>query len=259
MQSRVTAPSLREMKERGEKITVLTAYDCPTAKLMDEAGVDVILVGDSVGMVALGFENTLPVTMDMMIHHTSAVVRGTKHALVVADMPFLSYQTSIEDAARNAGRMLQEAGAQAVKLEGGAAALPVVKKLTGMGIPVMGHLGLIPQSVHQFGGYSIQGRGDDAALQLRQDAKALQEAGAFAIVLELVTPELAKRMKNELLIPTIGIGSGPDCDGQVQVMHDLVGYSEEFVPKHARQYTKIAGQLKEAFRSYINDVRSGEF
>lgn len=259
MQSKVTAPVLREMKERGEKITVLTAYDYPTAKLIDDAGVDVVLVGDSLGMAVLGFENTLPVTMDMMVHHTSAVVRGVKHALVVADMPFMSYQASLEDAARNAGRLLQEAGAQAVKIEGGAAVVPTVKRLSGMGLPVMGHLGLTPQSIHQFGGYSIQGREDDVALQLRHDAKALQEAGAFAVVLELVSPELSRRITDDLLIPTIGIGAGPHCDGQVQVTNDLIGLSEEFVPKHAKQYMKIAAQMREAFSAYADDVRSGKF
>lgn len=247
------------MKVGGEKIAVLTAYDYPTARLVDEAGVNVILIGDSLGNNVLGFENTLPVTMDMMVHHTSAVARAAKRALVVADMPFMSYQSSVEDAVRNAGRLIQEAGAQAVKLEGGAAVVPVVKKLSDIGIPVMGHIGLTPQSICQFGEYSVQGRDESASLQLEQDARALQDAGAFAIVLELVTPNLARRITEDLIIPTIGIGSGPHCDGQVQVMHDIIGFSEDFVPKHAKRYIKLAEQLRETFRTYAEEVRSGRF
>jgi len=196
--------------------------------------------------------------MDMMVHHTSAVARAAKRALVVADMPFMSYQASMEDAVRNAGRLIQEAGAQAVKLEGGAAVVPIVRKLADIGIPIMGHIGLTPQSICKFGGYSVQGRDEDTSLRLEQDARELQDAGAFAIVLELVKPDLARKISEELIIPTIGIGSGPHCDGQVQVMHDIIGFSEDFVPKHAKQYIKLAQQLKEVFCTYAEEVRSGK-
>lgn len=257
--SRVTAPTLKQMKARGEKITVMTAYDYPTSALVDEAGIDVALVGDSLGMVVLGFESTLPVTMEVMLHHTAAVVRGAKRSLVVADMPFMSYQTSVEDAVRNAGRFLQEAGAQAIKLEGGAAVAPTIQRITGFGIPVMGHLGLTPQSVHQFGGYRVQGRDEAVALRIQEDAMALQDAGVFALVLELVPDELAGRITQNLSIPTIGIGAGPACDGQVQVIHDVLGLYPQFVPKHAKQYVRLWDQTLDALKNYANEVRSGEF
>jgi 3-methyl-2-oxobutanoate hydroxymethyltransferase len=247
------------MKARGEKITVLTAYDYPTGRLLDQAGIDVALVGDSLGMVVYGFENTIPVTMEMMIHHSAAVARAAKHALVVADMPFMSYQASVEDAVRNAGRMLKETGVQAVKLEGGAAIVPAVARLVSLGIPVMGHLGMTPQSVHQFGGFRVQGRDDDAASRMEQDAKALEDAGAFAVVLELVPADLAKRISEQLSVPTIGIGAGPHCDGQVQVVHDILGLYDEFVPKHAKQYVKLSESILDSFRSYADEVRSGKF
>jgi 3-methyl-2-oxobutanoate hydroxymethyltransferase len=247
------------MKARGEKITVLTAYDYPTGRLLDQAGIDVALVGDSLGMVVYGFENTIPVTMEMMIHHSAAVARAAKHALVVADMPFMSYQASVEDAVRNAGRMLKETGVQAVKLEGGAAIVPAVARLVSLGIPVMGHLGMTPQSVHQFGGFRVQGRDDDAASRMEQDAKALEDAGAFAVLLELVPADLAKRISEQLSVPTIGIGAGPHCDGQVQVVHDILGLYDEFVPKHAKQYVKLSVSILDSFRSYADEVRSGKF
>ncbi|HOM70835.1 MAG TPA: 3-methyl-2-oxobutanoate hydroxymethyltransferase [Armatimonadota bacterium] len=259
MVSKVTAPHLRKMKAEGEKIVMLTAYDYPTGKIADQAGVDVILVGDSLGEVVLGFESTLPVTMDMMIHHTSAVVRGASRALVVADMPFLSYQVSVEDAVRNAGRFLQEAGAQAVKLEGAGPVIPVVERLTQIGIPVMGHLGMTPQSEHQFGGRRIHGKEKAEAIHIQEDARALQDAGAFAVVLELIPHELARQITEDLSIPTIGIGAGPYCDGQVLVTHDMIGLYDRFVPKHAKQYVKLWELIQDAFRSYADEVRSGVF
>lgn len=259
MQNRVTAPMLKEMKSRGEKITMLTAYDYPTANIAEEAGVDVILVGDSLGMVVLGFDDTLSVTMEMMIHHTAAVTRAAKRALVVADMPFMSYHISTEVAVRNAGRLLQAAGAQAVKLEGGSAMIPTIERLTQIGIPVIGHLGMTPQSVHQFGGFRVQGKDEADALRIEQDARALQEAGVSALVLELVPGELAKRITRELDIPTIGIGAGPFCDGQVQVVHDIIGLYDKYIPKHAKQYANLKAEMFDAMRSYVEEVRNGEF
>ena len=223
MESKITVPIIREMKARGEKITAMTAYDYPTARLVDDAGIDIALVGDSLGMVVLGFDNTLSVTMDMMIYHTAAVSNNVSRALVVADMPFMSYQASVEDAVRNAGRLMQEGGAHAVKIEGGTPVVPAVERMTSLGIPVMGHLGMTPQSVHHLGGYKIQGRDEPAAMRIEEDARALQEAGVFAIVLELMPDDLAKHISEELSIPTIGIGAGPHCDGQVQVIHDILG------------------------------------
>ena len=259
VEPRVTAPILKEMKSRGEKITALTAYDYPTARLLDEAGIDIAMVGDSVGMVVLGFDSTLPVTMDIMIHHTAAVARAVKRALVVADMPFMSWHASTDNAVRNAGRFLQEAGAQAVKIEGGAPVAETVRHITNLGIPVMGHLGMTPQSVHQFGGYRMQGREEAAALRIEEDAKMLQDAGIFALVLELVPADLARRITQDLSIPTIGIGAGPDCDGQVQVVHDILGLYDKFVPKHAKQYAKLWDAIREALSSYAAEVRSGTF
>src|SRR5919198_3082578 len=213
-------PDLRVMKERGEKIAVLTAYDYTMARLLDRAGVDIILVGDSVGMVVLGFDNTLPVTLDMMIHHTRAVSRGANRALIVADMPFLTYQLSVEEAMRNAGRLIQQGGAAAVKIEGGRQIVDTAKRLVDIGVPVMGHLGLTPQSVHQLGGFRPQGRDSEAADRLIKDAEILEKAGVFAIVLESIPPDLAGRVTATLKIPTIGIGAGAQCDGQVLVIHD---------------------------------------
>ena len=256
---RIAVHELRAMKERGEKIAMLTAYDYPTAKILDAAGVPVILVGDSLGMVVLGYASTIPVTMEEMLHHTKAVVRGTERAIVVGDMPFMSYQTSVEDALRNAGRFLQEAGATAVKLEGGAPMAETVRRLVAIGIPVMGHLGLTPQSLHQLGGYKVQGKTPAAAVKLLDDAVALQEAGVFAIVLEGIPAPLGKLVTEKLAVPTIGIGAGPHCDGQVQVIHDLLGLCTGFVPKHAKQYAHLSEEIRDAVARYIEEVKSGGF
>jgi len=256
---RIAVHELRAMKERGEKIAMLTAYDYPTAKILDAAGVPVILVGDSLGMVVLGYDSTIPVTMAEMLHHTKAVVRGTERAIVVGDMPFMSYQTSVEDALRNAGRFLQEAGATAVKLEGGAPMAETVRRLVAVGIPVMGHLGLTPQSLHQLGGYKVQGKTPAAAVKLLNDAAALQEAGVFAIVLEGIPAPLGKLVTEKLAVPTIGIGAGPHCDGQVQVIHDLLGLCTGFVPKHAKQYAHLSEEIRDAVARYIEEVKSGGF
>jgi len=256
---RVTANQIKEMKVEKQKIVMLTAYDYPTAKLVDEAGVPLILVGDSLGMVVLGYESTIPVTMDEMIHHTKAVVRGTKQALVIGDMPFMTYHTNISDALCNAARFIQEGGAQAVKLEGGVTVAETVKRIVDCGIPVMGHIGLTPQSVHQLGGHKVQGKTPEAAERLLADARALEKAGAFAIVLELLPAPLSKLITQKVGVPTIGIGAGPDCDGQVQVISDLLGLFADFVPKHAKQYAKLAGSIRTAIADYMGEVKSGSF
>jgi 3-methyl-2-oxobutanoate hydroxymethyltransferase len=256
---RVSINEIKEMKTKKEKIVMLTAYDYSTAKLVDEAGVPLILVGDSLGMVILGYESTIPVTMDEMIHHTKAVVRGTKQALVIGDMPFMTYHTNISDALRNAARFIQEGGAQAVKLEGGVTVAETVKRIVECGIPVMGHIGLTPQSIHQLGGHKVQGKTPEAAERLLKDARALEQAGAFAVVLELVPAPLSRLITQKLSIPTIGIGAGPDCDGQVQVISDLLGLFSDFVPKHAKQYAKLAGTIKTALADYIAEVKAGSF
>lgn len=258
---RVTAASLRRMKARGERITMLTAYDYAFARLFDLAGVDVLLVGDSLGMVVLGHESTVPVTVDDIIHHARAVTRATRHALVVADLPFMSYTISREQAMRNATRLIQEGGAQVVKLEGGRHMVPTVAALVESGIPVMGHLGLTPQSIHRFGGYRVQGRDQTTAKRLLEDAHALQEAGACAIVLELVASPLAQRITESVKIPTIGIGAGVHCDGQVQVLHDLLGLTPPgaFTPKHAKVYAHLGSTILEAVSHYFQEVRSGAF
>jgi 3-methyl-2-oxobutanoate hydroxymethyltransferase len=248
-----------EMKEKGEKITMLTAYDCLMASQLDECGIDVLLVGDSVGNVLLGYENTIPVTMDEMIHHCSAVTRGAKRALVVGDMPFMSYQTSCEEALRNAGRFLKEAGAEAIKLEGGSEFYDTIKKIVDAGIPVMGHLGLTPQSVYKFGGYGVRGEDRDQALKILEDSKVLEKAGVFSIVLEKVPAKLAKKVTQQLKIPTIGIGAGADCDGQVLVTHDMLGFFEKFKPKFAKRYSKLGKEMKRCYRKYIEEVKNGEF
>lgn len=255
----VRVPDLRAMKVQGTKITVLTAYDAGMARLLDRAGLDVILVGDSVGMVVLGYDTTLPVTLDMMVHHTRAVCRGVERALVVADLPFLTYQISMEEAMRNAGRLIQEGGAAAVKLEGGSRVVDVVRRLNDSGIPVMGHLGLTPQSVHALGGFRQQARDEASACALIADAKALQEAGAFAIVLESIPASLAKQVTASVEIPTIGIGAGPDCDGQVLVSHDAFGLHDGPLPPFVRQYEKLGDKLIAAARAYMDEVRSGQF
>ncbi len=256
---RITVNRIQEMKQTGERITMLTAYDYSTAKIVDEAGINLILVGDSLGMVVLGYETTIPVTMDDMIRHTGAVVRGSKQALVIGDMPFMSYHVSVSEALHNAGRFLQEAGCQAVKLEGGVNVADIVKKIVACGIPVMGHIGMTPQSINQLGGHRVQGKTPEAATKLVQDALALEEAGAFAVVLELVPRELARLITSRLKIPTIGIGAGPYCDGQVLVINDMLGLFTDFIPKHTKQYVKLAGAIRSAVSDYINDVKAGNF
>ncbi len=256
---KVTTLTFRQKKERGEVITMLTAYDYPTAMAMDKAGVDSILVGDSLAMVVLGYENTLPVTMDEMLHHARAVARGAKSALLVGDMPFMSYQVSVEDAVRNAGRFLQNGGMDAVKLEGGRERADAVRAIVGAGIPVMGHLGLTPQSVHQLGGFRAQGKTASAAKRLLEDAKILEEAGAFSLVLESVPARLAEYISKQISIPTIGIGAGAGCDGQVLVTHDLLGLFERFTPKFVKQYAKLHEEMNKAFTDYIDDVESRRF
>jgi len=257
--ARVTAGELRRMKRRGERVVMITAYDFPSARLVDEAGVTAILVGDTLGMVVLGYDTTVPVTMDEMVHHTKAVMRGATRALVVADLPFMSYQAGPDDALRNAARFLKEAGAQAVKLEGGVAVAGTVRTLVEAGIPVMGHIGLTPQSLHQLGGYKVQGKTAKAAVRLLDDAIALEQAGAFAVVLELVPAPLAGLISKRLAIPTIGIGAGAGCDGQVQVLHDLVGLFDDFVPKHTRRYAEAGTAIRDAVAGYAADVRAGRF
>ena len=256
---RVTIGEIKEMKQRGDKIAMLTAYDYSTARLLDEAGVALILVGDSLGMVILGYESTIPVTMDEMIHHTKAVVRGTKHALVIGDMPFMTYHVSIDDALRNAARFIQEGGAQAVKLEGGEVVADRVSRLVACGIPVQGHIGLTPQSVHQIGGYKVVGKTPDVAVRLLNDARALEEAGVFSIVLECVPAPLSKLITERVTVPTIGIGAGKNCDGQVQVVSDILGLFTDFVPKHAKQYAKLSQAITSAVADYIAEVKAETF
>lgn len=250
---------LIEKKANNEKITMLTAYDYSTAKILDEAGVDVLLVGDSLAMVALGYDSTIPVTMDEMLHHTRAVSKGVKNALVVGDMPFMSYQISKKDAIKNAGRFLKEAGANAVKLEGGREVAKKVRKIVDAGIPVMGHLGLTPQSVNQLGGYKVQGKEEKAAKKIISDAKELEEAGVFSIVLECVPSELAKIITESVSIPTIGIGAGVHCDGQVLVTNDMLGMFTDFTPKFVKQYAKLHEEIKASVEEYISDIKLGKF
>ena len=257
---RTTAVSIRARKGEGaEKIVCLTAYDHPTALALDAAGVDILLVGDSVGMVVLGYESTLPVTMEDMLHHTRAVVRARPRALVVADMPYLSYHVSPEDTVRNAGRFIKEAGADAVKLEGGTERLPAIRALIDAKIPVMGHLGLTPQSVLEFGGYRVQGRGAGAADRMVEAATALDEAGCFALVLEGIPASLAVRITAAVTMPTIGIGAGPGTDGQVLVIHDLLGLGGEKAPRFVRRYADLSNAITEAVKSFSADVRAGSF
>jgi len=257
---KVTAPDLVAMKARGEKITFLTAYDYPSARLLDEAGIDVALVGDSLGMVVLGYENTLSVTMDDMIRHTAAVARGAERALVVGDMPFMSYQVSDEQAVENAGRFMQEAGAQAVKLEGGERVANTVRRIVDAGIPVVGHAGFLPQSVHQFGGVRKKaGKDSEAAAKIKNDAAVLEDAGVSAVVLEAVPADLAGEITEDLTVPTIGIGAGPHCDGQVLVMHDIIGMFDRFVPPFVKQYANLWPEILDAYKSYNEDVKEGRF
>lgn len=259
MGDKITLHDLRARKERGEKIAMLTAYDYPTALLLDQAGIDMILVGDSLGMVVHGFENTLPVTLDMMILHTQAVRRGVKRAFVVGDMPFMSYQISIEEAKRNAARFLAEGGADAVKLEGGQHIAPTVSALVEIGIAIQGHIGLTPQSVSTLGGFKAQGKSIEAAHKLLDDARALEAAGAFSIVLESIPARLAELISRSVGIPTIGIGAGAGCDGQVLVTHDLLGLFDRFTPKFAKRYAEIGKMMRTAFEAYRDDVQAGTF
>lgn len=257
--SKVTTVKLKAMKQRGEKITVLTAYDYSTAKMLDQAGIDVLLVGDSLGMVILGYDSTIPVTMEDMIIHTRAVSRGTNKALVVADMPFLSYHVSIAESVKNAGRFLQEAGANAVKLEGGREIAQTVEAINAAGIPVMGHLGLTPQSVNKLGGYRVQGRDEAAARIIMNNALALQDAGVFAIVLECIPAPLAKMVTERLEVPTIGIGAGINCDGQVLVIHDLLGLYSDITPKFVKRYASLNTEIAEAVNKYKTEVKGNKF
>ena len=256
---RTTVRDLARMKAKGEKIPMITAYDYTCARLADAAKIPVVLVGDSLGMVVLGHDSTIQVTMEDMIHHTKAVAQGTKEALLVADMPFMSYHIDAAQAMANAGRLLQEGGAQSVKLEGGRQMAETVRRIVDCGIPVMGHIGLTPQSVHALGGYRVQGREIKEAEGLIMDAEALQEAGAYALVLECVPAPLAELISRRLTIPTIGIGAGPGCDGQVQVLHDMLGLFTDFVPKHAKQYANLGQIIQEAFCQYAQEVREGAF
>ncbi len=256
---RISIHQIKEMKQRGEKIAMLTAYDYATARIIDEAGIPLILVGDSLGMVVLGYESTIPVTIEDMLHHTKAVVRGTKCALVVGDMPFMTYHTSIAEAQRNAARFIQEGGAQAVKLEGGVTVAEKVNAIVNCGIPVMGHIGLTPQSINQLGGYKVQGRTEETAKRLLEDAQALEQAGAFAVVLETVPTPLATLITQKISIPTIGIGAGVGCDGQVQVVSDILGLFTDFVPKHAKQYVRLADVIRAAVTNYDREVKAGTF
>jgi 3-methyl-2-oxobutanoate hydroxymethyltransferase len=254
-----TVLDIQRMKEEGEKITVLTAYDYPFARLMSQAGIDVILVGDSVGSVVSGYDNTLPVTMEEMLYHTRAVVRGSGGALVVADLPFLSYQIDLRDARLNAGRLIKEGGAQAVKLEGGENVAATIRAIVDMDIPVVGHIGLTPQSIHRMGGFRVQGKKEEQARQLLADARAVQEAGAFALVLEGIPADLGRRITDSVTIPTIGIGAGVHCDGQVLVIHDILGLCEKYSPKFVKKYADVSGIIRGGIEDYIREVKAGEF
>ncbi|MGE3259572.1 MAG: 3-methyl-2-oxobutanoate hydroxymethyltransferase [Geobacter sp.] len=258
MRKKMTIPEIMQMKQEGRKVTVLTAYDYPTARLVDEGGVDAILVGDSAGVVFSGYENTLPVTMDEMLYHVKAVTRARPKALVVADMPFMACQCGEVEALKNCGRMLQEGGAEAVKIEGGTNMAAIIRAVTEMDIPVMGHVGLTPQSVHRMGGYRVQGRKDQAE-RVIEDALAVQAAGAFAVVLEGIPSKLAARITEQLAIPTIGIGAGPACDGQVLVIHDILGLCEKYSPKFVKRYADLGPVITEASRQYVSEVKEGLF
>lgn len=254
-----TTSTIMQAKQDGKKISMLTAYDYSTAKLMDEAGVNMILVGDSLGNVMLGYEDTISVTMEDMIHHCSAVARGAKNAMVVCDMPFMSYQASVYDAVMNAGRLMKEGRAQAVKLEGGKEVCPQIQAIVTASIPVVAHLGLTPQSINAFGGYKVQGKTEVAAKKLIEDAKAVEAAGAFAVVLECVPAKLAKLVTEKISIPTIGIGAGTDCDGQVLVYQDMLGMFSDYKPKFVKQYANVGAIIKDAVKSYIDEIQEGSF
>lgn len=259
MGSKITTSVLRQYKSEGKAIAMLTAYDYSMAKLLDEAGVDMLLVGDSLGNVVWGYDSTIPVTMEDMLHHVKAVCRGTKQAMVVADMPFMSYQVSIEEAVRNAGRLVQEGGAQAVKLEGGTDMADTVRAIVKAGIPVVGHLGLTPQSVNQLGGYKVQGKDEQAAQTLLDDARAIAAAGAFSLVLECIPDGLAGRVSESIAIPTIGIGAGSACDGQVLVIHDLLGLCSGFTPKFVKKYADLHAAITNAVQTYVREVQARKF
>ena len=256
---RLTIKDLQDMKARGEKIPMMTAYDYTSGKLLEQAGISLMLVGDSLGMVVLGYDSTVPVTMDDMLHHIKTVVRGTEKAHIVGDLPFMSYHAEVSEAIRNAGRILKEGGAQSVKLEGGQEMAETVNRIVKSGIPVMGHVGLTPQSVNQLGGYRVQGKTISDAIRLMEDTRALEEAGAYAVVLECVPAALAQMITDRLSIPTIGIGAGAGCDGQVQVLHDFLGLFTDFLPKHARRYANLAETIQDAASQYISDVHLGKF
>jgi 3-methyl-2-oxobutanoate hydroxymethyltransferase len=257
--AKVTANDLIKKKTEGKKITMLTAYDFPFARIVDEAGVDAILVGDSLAMVVQGLENTLPVTMDEMVYHTRMVSRAAERAMVIGDMPFMSYQASVADAVKNAGRFLKEAGAQAIKMEGGSEVLEHIKAMTRSEIPVMAHIGLTPQAIHRMGGFKVQGRGEEDQKRLLDDALAVEDAGAFALILEAIPLELARTITEKLTIPTIGIGAGPHCDGQVLVVHDILGLFERFVPKFVKRYANLKDDALKAVKAYIEEVEGGAF
>ncbi len=254
-----TVTTFKDAKKQGKKLTMLTAYDYSTAKLFDEAGVDSMLVGDSLGMTMLGYDSTLPVTMEDMIHHTKAVVRGAKNALVVGDMPYMSYHLSVQQAVENAGRFIKEAGAQAVKLEGGAAFCPEIEAMTRASIPVVGHLGLTPQSINAFGGFKVQGKSEEAARKIVEDAQALEAAGAFAIVLECVPAKLAEIITAKVAVPTIGIGAGAGCDGQVLVYQDMLGMYDNFTPKFVRKFAEVGAMMKQGVQEYCAAVQDSSF
>lgn len=257
--AKLTAPAIVELKRKGELITVVTAYDFPTARLADQAGVEALLVGDSLGTVVLGYDSTLPVTMEDMLHHTRAVARAKTSALVIADMPFMSYQVSVEQAIANAGRLIQQGGADAVKLEGGERVAPAIQAMVAAGIPVMGHLGLTPQSVLAFGGYRVQARGEADQERLLQDAKRLESSGCFALVLEGIPSRLGAQVSREMAIPTIGIGAGAGCDGQVLVSHDLLGLYHGRTPKFVRRYAELGDATRRAFAQFVADVKERRF
>lgn len=259
MGRKMTVPEVRSMKEKGEKIVCLTAYDYCLARILDESGIDLLLVGDSLGSVVQGHDSTLPVTVDDIIYHTKAVIRGRRRALVVSDMPFMTFQLGVDDAKRNAGRLVQEGGAESVKLEGGVTQAATIDALVKMGVPVMGHVGLTPQSVHQFGGYRIQGRGEADARAILDDAIAVEQSGAFAVVLEGIPVQLAREITQRISIPTIGIGAGMHCDGQILVAHDMLGLFDDFMPKFVKRYANLKETIGGAVRSYMEEVRTEAF
>jgi 3-methyl-2-oxobutanoate hydroxymethyltransferase len=256
---KVTVSILRDMKAKGEKIAMLTAYDFLTAQILDQAGIDVILVGDTLAMVFAGHDTTLPITMENMLYHTEIVSRAAQRAMVIGDMPFMSYQVNAEQALINAGRFMKEGRAHAVKLEGGRRMVPTIKKIVGAGIPVMGHIGLTPQSVHKFGGFKLQGRGPEDAQRILESANALEDAGCFAVVLEKIPQQLAKQVTESISIPTIGIGAGPHCDGQVLVIHDMLGIFDKFRPRFVKVYAQIGQMMREACKQYVDEVKANTF